>query len=117
MDFPTKPSGTPPLPPLNANTQAGLLPALASSSLASLQNANVDNLVDKCFALPPEMDALGDGEILGKGGIADQTNSAPLFKMGLSVTSLLAEVDGTAEGTVFEGAERGSIFPTLSLST
>ncbi len=67
--------------------------------------------------LLPEMDALGNGEILGESGLADQTNSCPLFPMGLSTTSLPAEVDGTAKGTVSEGAEGGSIFPTLLLST
>ncbi len=58
------------------------------------------------------MDALGDGKIFGKRGNADQTNSSPLFPMGLSVTSLLAEVNGTAEGTVSEGAKEGPIFPS-----
>ncbi len=65
----------------------------------------------------PEMDAFGDGQILGEGGIADQTNSAPLFPMGLSMNSLLAEVGGTAKGTVSEGAKGGSIFPTPLSST
>ncbi len=37
--------------------------------------------------------------------------------MGLSVTSLPAELDGTAEGTVSEVAKRGSIFPTSLLLT
>jgi hypothetical protein len=85
--------------------------------LVSLQNANVDNLVDVCFASLLEMDTLGDGEILGESGLADQTNNGPLFPMGLSTTSLPAGVDGTAEGTVLEGAKGGSIFPTSSLST
>jgi hypothetical protein len=58
------------------------------------------------------MDALGDGEILGERGVADHANIGPLFPMGLSMTSSLAEVDGTAEGTVLEGAEWGSIFPS-----
>jgi hypothetical protein len=84
------------------------------SNLASSQNANVDNLVDECFATLPEMDALGDGKILKVRGATDQTNSAPLFPMGLSMTSLPAEVDGTAEGTVLEGVEGGGIFPTSS---
>jgi hypothetical protein len=108
---PPLPPGIPPLPPLNANTHAGVLLALALSNLASSQNANVDSLGDKCFVLLPEMDALGNGTILGKRGDADQTNSAPLFPMGLSMTSSPAEVDGTAEGTVLEGAEGGLIFP------
>jgi hypothetical protein len=82
-----------------------------------LQNASVDNFVDKCFALLPEMDAFGDGEILGERGVADKANSSPLFPMGLSMTSLLAEVDSTAKGTVSEGAKGGSIFPTLLLLT
>jgi hypothetical protein len=56
------------------------------------------------------MDALGDGKILGERGAADQTNSGPLFPMGLSTTSLPTEVDGTAEGTVLEGAEGGGHF-------
>jgi hypothetical protein len=85
--------------------------------LASLQNANVGNLVDKCFTMLPEIDALSNGEILGERGAADQTNSGPLFPMGLSTTSLPAEVDGTAKGTVLEGAKGGAIFPTLSSST
>ncbi len=59
----------------------------------------------------PEMDAFGDGEILGEGGVADQTNSAPLYPTGLSMTSLPVEVDGTAEGTVSEGAKGGPYFP------
>jgi hypothetical protein len=37
--------------------------------------------------------------------------------MGLSTTSLPAEVDGTAEGTLSEGDEGGGISPTSSLST
>jgi hypothetical protein len=109
---PPLPPSTPPLPPLNANTHAGILPASALSNLASLQNANVDNLIDKCFASLPEMDALGDGKILGERGAVAQTNSGPLFPMRLSVTSLPVEVDGTAEGTVSEGAKGRSIFPS-----
>jgi hypothetical protein len=62
---------------VNANTHAGVLPASASSNLMHLQNANADNLVDRCFASLPEMDTFDDGKILGGGGIADQTNSAP----------------------------------------
>jgi hypothetical protein len=108
---PPLPSGTPPLPPLNANTHAGVFPALASPNLASLQNANIYNLVDKCFAMLPEMDALGDGKILRERGATDQTNSNPLFPMGLSTTSLPAEVVGTAEGSVSEGAGGGPFFP------
>jgi hypothetical protein len=108
---PPLPPGTPPLPLLNANTHAGVLPASASSDLVSSQNANVNNLVDECFATLPEMDALGDGKILGERDAADQTNSSPLFRMGLSTTSSPAEVDGTAEGTVSEGAKGGGIFP------
>jgi hypothetical protein len=49
-------------------------------------------------------------------GLADKTNSAPLFPWGLSMTSLPAKVDGTADG-VSEGAKGGSIFPTSSSST
>jgi hypothetical protein len=59
---PPLPPGTPPLLPLNANTHAGILPASASSNLASLQNANVDNLVNECFAMLAEMNTLGDGK-------------------------------------------------------
>jgi hypothetical protein len=114
---PPLPPGTPLLPPLNANTHAGILQASALSNLMHLQNANVDNLIGRCFALLPEMDAFDDGRILRERGVTDQTNSAPLFPMGLSMTSLPAEVDGTVEGTVLEGTERGSIFPTLLLST
>ncbi len=80
---PPLPPGTPPLPSFDANTHAGVLPASASSDLASLQNANVDNLVNKCFAKLPEM-ALDNGKILGERGTTDQTNSDPLFPMGLS---------------------------------
>ncbi len=65
----------------------------------------------------PEMDALGDAKILGERGNTDQTNSRPLFPMGLSMTSLPAEVDGTAEGTVLEGPEGGGIFLTSLLMT
>ncbi len=43
-------------------------------------------------------------------GAADQKNSGSLFPMGLSTISLPAEVDGTAKGTVLEGAEGGGIF-------
>jgi hypothetical protein len=57
------------------------------------------------------MDALGDGKILGERGAADQTNSGPLFPTGLSTTSLPAEVVGTAEGTVLDGAKGGAFFP------
>jgi hypothetical protein len=81
------------------------------------QNANVGNLVDECFAMLPEIDTLGDGKILGERGATDQTNSGPLFPMGQSMTSLPAEVDGTAKGIDMEGAKGGGIFPTLSLST
>jgi hypothetical protein len=63
------------------------------------------------------MDTLGDGKILGERGAADQTNSGPLFPMGISTTSLPAEADGTAEGTVLEGAKGGGIFPTSLSST
>jgi hypothetical protein len=76
-----------------------------------LQNANIDNLVNGRFAMLPEMDAFGYGKILGEGGVADQTNSAPLFPMSLSMTSLPVEVDGTAEGTVSEGAKGGPFSP------
>jgi hypothetical protein len=110
---PPLPPGTPPLLPLNANTHAGVLLALALSNLASSQNANVDNLIDECFAMLPEMNVSGDGKILGERGTADQTNSGPLFPMGLSMTSLPAEVDGTAEGTVLEGAKGGGHFPHI----
>jgi hypothetical protein len=111
------PPDTPPLPPLNANTHAGILPASASSNLASLQNGNVGNLIDECFAMLPEIDALGDGKILGERGAADQTNSRPHFPMGLSMTSLPAEVDSTAKGNVLEGPKGGGIFPTSLSST
>ncbi len=107
---PSLPASASPLPPLNDNTHVSITRALASSNLVPLQNADVGNLVDECFAKLPEMDALGDGKILGKRSAADQTNSGPLFPMGLSMTSLPAEVDGTAEGTVLEGAEGGGIF-------
>ncbi len=82
---PPLPPGTPPLPPLNANTHAGVLLTLALSNLASSQNAKIGNLVDKCFTMLPEMDALGDCKILWERGTADQTNSGPLFPMGLSM--------------------------------
>jgi hypothetical protein len=68
---PPLPPGNLPLPTLNANTHAGVLPALALSNSMRLQNANVDNLVDGCFASLPEMDAFGNGKILGGGSIAD----------------------------------------------
>ncbi len=58
-----------------------------------------------------EMDALGDGKVLGERGVADQTNSSPLFPMVLRMTSLPMEVDSTAKGTVLKGAKGGSIFP------
>ncbi len=69
----------------------------------SSQNANVDNLVNNCFASLPESDAGGVGKILGESGVNDQTNSAPLFTRGQSTTSLPAEADGTADGTVSAG--------------
>jgi hypothetical protein len=78
--------------------------------LVPLQNVDVGNLVDKCFATLPEMDGFGDGKILGERGTADQTNSGLLFPMGLSTTSLLAKVDGTAKGTFLEGAKGGGHF-------
>ncbi len=108
---PPLPPGTLPLPPLNTDTHAGILPASALSNLASSQNANIDNLVNKCFAMLPEMNALGNGKILGERGAANQTNSGRLFPMGLSTNRLPEEVDGTAKGTVLEGAEGKSIFP------
>ncbi len=114
---PPLPPDTPPLLPLNANTHAGVLPASASSNLASSQNAIVGNLANKCFVALPVMDALGDGKILGERGATDQTNSSPLFPIGLSMTSLPAEVDGTAECTVLEGAKGGAIFLTSLSST
>jgi hypothetical protein len=114
---PPLPPGTPPLFPLYANTHAGVLLASASLNLMRSRNANVDNLVNRHFTMLPEMDTFGDGKVLGEGGVADQTNSAPLFPMGLSMTSLPAEVDGSAECTVSDCAEGGGIFPTLSSST
>jgi hypothetical protein len=57
--------GTPPLLPLNTNTHAGILLALALSNLVSSQNANVDNLIDGCFTSLPEIDAFGNGNYLG----------------------------------------------------
>jgi hypothetical protein len=114
---PLLPPGTPPLPPLNANTHADVLSALASSNLMCSRSANVDNLVNEHFAMLPEMNAFGGDKILEEGGVNDQTNSAPLFSTGLSMTSSPAEVDGTAEGTVSEGAKGGFIFPTTLLST
>ncbi len=114
---PPLPPGTPPLPPLNANTHAIVLPASASSNLMRSQFASIDNLVNKCFASLLEMDDLGNGKILGERGAADQTNRGPLFPMVLPMTSLPVEVDGSAKGTVLEGTEGGSIFPTLSLLT
>jgi hypothetical protein len=56
-------------------------------------------MIDECFALLPEMDALGDGKILGERGIADQTNSGPLFPMGIPMTALLK--------ALFQKAPRG----------
>jgi hypothetical protein len=106
---PPLPPSTPPLPPLNANTHAGVILASALSNSMRLQNANIDNLVNECFASLPEMDAFGNGKILGEGGVADQTNNAHLFPMGLSVTSLPAEVNGTVDSTVLEGTKRGSL--------
>jgi hypothetical protein len=108
---PPLPPGTTLLPPLNANTHVGILPACKLSNLMRSQNANIDNLVNERFTMLPEMDAFGDGKILGEGGVANQTNSAPLFPMGLSMTSLPAEVDGTLEGTVSEGTKGGQYFP------
>jgi hypothetical protein len=61
-----------------------------------LQNANIDNLVNGHFATLPEMDVFDNGEIHGEEGIADQTNSGPHFPTGISMTSLPAEMDGTA---------------------
>jgi hypothetical protein len=64
------------------------------------------------------MNALGNGKTLGERGDADQTNSGPLFPMGLAMTtSSPAEADGTADGTVSEDTEGGSIFPTSSSLT
>ncbi len=114
---PPLPSGTPPLPPLNANTHVGILSALVLSNSIRSQNTNVDNLVNGCFAMLPEIDAFGNGETLRESGFADQVNSVPLFPRGLSMTCLPAEADGTADGTVSEGAKGGAIFPTLSSST
>jgi hypothetical protein len=61
------------------------------------------------------MDALGDGKILSERGDADQTNSGPLFPMGLAMTSLPGEVAGNAGGTVLEGAKGGPFSPVLYL--
>ncbi len=82
-----------------------------------LQNAYVDNLVNGCFAMLPEIDPFCNGKIFGEIGFAYQTNSAPLFPRGLSMTSSPAEVDGFADGTVSESARGGVIFPTLLLLT
>jgi hypothetical protein len=41
------------------------------------QNANVDNLVNRCFATLPEIDAFGNGNILGESGIADKPTAHP----------------------------------------
>ncbi len=100
LQLPLSLPAPPPPPPLNTKTHVGVLPALALSNLMRLQDANTDNLVNGCFATLPETDAFGNGKILRESGLADQTNSAPLFPRGLSMTSLLAEVDGTADGTV-----------------
>jgi hypothetical protein len=107
---PPLPTGTPPLLPLNADTHVGILPALALSNLMHSQNANVDNLLNGCFTTLPEIDAFGNGGILGESGLTDQTKSTPLFPRGLSMTSLPAEVDSTADGTVSKGTKGGSIF-------
>ena len=96
-----------PLPPLNANIHAGVLPALVLPNLMRLQNANVDNLVNRCFAMLPEFGAFSDGIFGGESGLAGKTNSAPLFPRGLSMTNLPAEADGTADSTVSEGTEGG----------
>jgi hypothetical protein len=115
---PLLPPGTPPpLLPLNANTHVGILPASASSNLMRLQNANIDNLINGCFKMLPEIDAFGNGKNLVESGLADQTNSAPLFPRSLSMTRSPAEADGTAEVTVSEGAEGKSILPTSLSST
>jgi hypothetical protein len=71
---PPLPPGTPPLPPLNANTHAGVLPASALFNLASSQNANVGNLVDKCFATLPEMDM---AKFLGREAPLTKQTAAP----------------------------------------
>jgi hypothetical protein len=76
---PPLPPGTPPLLPLNANTHAGILPASALSNLASLQNANVDNLINECFAMLPEMDALAMAKFLGREAPLTKQTAAPSF--------------------------------------
>jgi hypothetical protein len=107
---PSLPPSASPLPPLNDNTHASVTRALALSNSVPSQNAGIGNLADEYFAMLPEMDALGNGKILGERGTADKTNSGPLFPMGLSMTSLPAEVDGTAEGTVLASAKGGGHF-------
>jgi hypothetical protein len=47
-----------------------------------LQHANIDNLINRCFATLSEIDAFGNGKILGESSFTDQTNNAPLFPMG-----------------------------------
>jgi hypothetical protein len=109
---PPLPPGTPPMPPLNANTHAGVLPALALLNSMRLRNANVDNVINGgIIPMLPEMDTFGDGEILGEGGISDHTKSAPLFPTGLYMTSLPAEVDGTAEALFQKAPRGGPYFP------
>jgi hypothetical protein len=63
-----------------------------------------------------EIDAFGNGKILGESGCADQTNRAPFFPWGLSMTRLPAEAVGTA-AALFRRAKGGSIFLTSSSST
>jgi hypothetical protein len=116
---PSLPPGTTLLLPLNTNTHAGVLPALALSNLMRLQNADFDNLVKGCFALLPESGADADGKILGESGLANQTNSAPLFARGLSTTSLPAEADHAVRcgQHCFRRCRGGGLFSTLSSTT
>jgi hypothetical protein len=56
-----------------------------------------------------EIDAFGNGKILGESGCADQTNRAPFFPWGLSMTRLPAEAVGTV-GLFSEGPRGGPYF-------
>ncbi len=60
---------------------------------------------------------LGMAKFSGREASLTKQTARPSNPMGLSVTSLPAEMDGTADGTVSEGAKRGFIFPTSSPST
>jgi hypothetical protein len=94
---PPLPPGTPPLPPLNINTHAGILPASASSNLASSENANIGNLVNKCLGLIHDFEVYeqNSGRTMGKKKY-DSTNATADADKGDELRQYIATISAAA---------------------